>query len=298
VVSASTGRIWLGWVVFFFAWGFVIHGAGLVLHEVGGHGVAATILGCGISRINLTYFGHGNVPLAPCTRWTWTSIVIIDWAGLAVTISAGAVAMVLQRRAGLAPLTRLLVALLATAFLLGQLAYATSGGFHDLYDPGGTARVLGARGLHVVAWLPPLVLFAGSALFGARAIVDAFREHFASRSRLDTLKQIAATLGAAGLLYFVAFYLERRIRIDIAMRGVSFEAERLAAVRGTAAPFQIERVLFAIAVGAFIIALARPVVRGDDGQDAAPRIIPRRYAVCVAGAALMCAVTITLLVRV
>lgn len=297
-MSASTGKIWLGWVAFFFGWGFVIHGAGLVLHEVGGHAVAATILGCGISRINLTYFGHGNVPLAPCTRWTWTGIVIIDWAGLLLTSSAGAVAMVLQRRAGLAPLTRLLVALLATAFLIGQLAYATAGGFHDLYDPGATSRVLGARGLHVVAWLPPLVLFAGSALIGARAIVDAFREHFASRSRLDTLKQIAATLGAAGLLYFVAFYLERRIRTDIATRGVSFEVERLAAVRGTAAPFQIERLLLAIAVGAFIIALARPVVRGDNEQDAAPPIIPRRYAVGVAGAALMCAVTITLLVRV
>src|SRR5262249_52422213 len=49
---------WLGWIVFFFAWGFVIHGVGLVLHEVGGHALATTILGCEIDRINLTYFGH------------------------------------------------------------------------------------------------------------------------------------------------------------------------------------------------------------------------------------------------
>ena len=34
-----------------------------------------------------------------------------------------------------APLTRLLLALLATAFLLGQLAYVTSGGFYEVGDP-------------------------------------------------------------------------------------------------------------------------------------------------------------------
>jgi hypothetical protein len=289
---------WLGPIVFFFAWGFVIHGIGLLLHELGGHGVAATLLGCGITRIELTYFGHGGLDLAPCTRWTWTRYVILEWAGLAVTISAGAVAMMLQRRAGLAPLARLLVALLATAFLIGQLAYATSGGFHKLYDPALTAVSLEAHGLHFLAWLPPLALFAVSALFGARAVVDAFREHFAPRSRLATLQQIVAVFGAAGLLYVVAFYIESRIRLDIAIRGVAFEAERLAVMRGQPSPFPINRVLLAIAVAAFVLALARPMPGGDGGQDAAPRMIPRQYAAGVAGAALLCAVTITLLMRV
>lgn len=291
-----TMRTWLGAVVLFFAWGFVMHGAGLVLHEVGGHGVAGTILGCGIDRITLTYFGHGGVHYAPCTRWTWTTRVIADWAGLALTIGAGAGAMAFQRRAGLAPLTRLLLALLATGFLLGQLAYATSGGFHDLQDPAVTALALGAHGVHVLAWLPPLVLFAASALVGARAIVDAFREHFGSRARLHTLKQIAATLGAAAGLYFVAFRLERAIRTDVT-RGVAFAAEGFAAVLHQAPPFPIERVLFAIAVAAFIIALARPVLRENVARDAAPGAISRRHATIVAAATLVCFVAITLLVR-
>ena len=291
-----TYRTWLGAVVFFFAWGFALHAAGLVLHEVGGHGLAGEVLGCGIAGIDLTYFGHGVVHYAtPCSRWTWTTVAVADWAGLALTIGAGAVAMAVQRRAGLAPMTRLLLALLATGFLLGQLSYATTGGFSDLYDPARTARALGARGLHVLAWLPPLALFAAAAFVGARAIVGAFREHFGSRSRLHTLAQIAATLGAAGLLYLVAFRIEWAIRADIAMRGVAFEAERIAAARHQAPPFPIERVLLAIAIIAFAAALARPVRAQGGGAAGA---IPRRNGRIVAAAALACFVAITALVRV
>jgi hypothetical protein len=293
---------WLGTIVFFFAWGFVIHGVGLVLHEIGGHGLATTMVGCVIDRINLTYFGGGFVRHAPCSPWSSTKHLIIDWAGLALTISVGAVAMVLQRRAGLTPLTRLLLALFATGFLLGQLAYATSGGFFEVLDPELTAVMLQARGLHVLAWVPPLVLFAASALFGARAIVDAFREHFGSRTRLHTLKQIAATLGAAGLLYFVAFSIEAAIRTDM-FRGVAFEAEQRARIvvetpRAPIHRFPIQRVLLAIGVAAAILALMRPVRLREGAEGAAPGRIPRRHALGVAVAALGCALTITVLMRV
>jgi hypothetical protein len=289
-------RSWLGWVVFFFAWGFVIHGVGLVLHEIGGHGLAMKIVACGIARINLTYFGHGFVPPAPCASWTWTKRVIIDWAGLAITIGAGVVAMAFQRRPGLTPLTRLLLALLATGFLLEQLAYATSGGFYEIYDPAFTAVILESHRLHVLAWLPPLVLYAAAALYGARMIVEAFREHFGSRTLLHTLKQSTAMLGA-GLLYFVAFRIEAAIRTDM-IPDVAVAAEKRDALIHEVPRFPIRYVLIAIAVAAFALAFARPVVPGDGGQGAAPSPVPRRYAAGVAVAALLCAVTITLLMRV
>jgi hypothetical protein len=62
--------------------------------------------------------------------------------------------------------------------------------------------------------------------------------------------------------------------------------------------FPIRYVLVAITVVAFVLALARPVAPGDGGEDAALRPVPRRYAAGVALAALACAVTITVLVRV
>jgi hypothetical protein len=297
MVSAATGRTWLVWVVFFFAWGFVMHGVGLVLHEVGGHGLAATIVGCGFDGVDLTYFGHGFVRLSPCMHWTWSGRVLLDWAGLAVTISAGAVAMAFQRRAGLTPLGRLLLALVAAGFLLGQLSYATAGGFYEVYDPALTAEILESHGLHVLAWLPPLVLYAAAALYGARAIVDAFREHFGSRSRLHTLKQSTATLGAAGLLYFVALRIEAAIRTDM-IPSIAVAAEQRAIVMKNVPRFPIEYVLYAIAVAAFVLALARPVRHREGAEGAALGGIPRRYAVGVAGAALVCAATIALLVRV
>jgi hypothetical protein len=290
-----THRTWLGAVVFFFAWGFVLHAAGLLLHEVGGHGGAGVTLGCGIAGIDLTYFGHGVLHyVSPCSRWTWTTVIVADWSGLALTISAGVGALAFQRRAGLAPITRLLLAVLATGFLLGQLSYATTGGFNDLYDPARTARVLGARGLHVLAWVPPLVLFTAAAFVGARAVVDAFRAHFGSRSRLHALAQIAATLGVAGLLYFAAFRIEWTIRADLWMRGVAFEAQRIAAARHEEPPFPIERVLFAIALVAFVAAFARPVRVTGVVTDSA---IPPRHVRIVAAAALACFVAITVLVR-
>jgi hypothetical protein len=289
-------RSWLGSVVFLFTWGFVLHGAGLVLHEVGGHGLVGVTLGCGLSGIDLTYFGHGVVHyVSPCSRWTWTTLVVADWSGLALTIGAGAVAMVLALRRSAAPVTRLLLAILATGFLLGQLSYATTGGFNDLYDPARTARALGAHGLHVLAWLPPLALFAASAFFGARAITGPLREHFRPRSRLHALAQLGATLGVAGLFYLVAFRIEWAIRADIAMRGVAFEAERIAAAHHEAPPFPIERVLIAIAVVAFIAALARPL-RADLGVGKVGGI-PRRHTGIVALAALATFVVITVLVR-
>ena len=301
-----TTKSWLGAVVFFFAWGFVLHGAGLVLHEVGGHGVAGVTLGCGLAGIDLTYFGHGVVHyVTPCSRWTWRTIVVADWSGLVLTIGAGAVALAFARRRGLAPLTRVLLGILATGFLLGQLSYATNGGFNDLYDPARTAHALGARRLHVLAWLPPLVLFAAAAFLGARAITGGLRDHFRPRSRLQALAQIGATIGVAGLLYLVAFRIEWAIRADIAMRGVAFEAERIAAAHHEAPPFPIERVLIAIAVVAFVAALARPlqtdVEDGADGADAVAAgggAVPRRHAGVVALASLAVFVVISVLVRV
>jgi hypothetical protein len=294
---------WLGWVVFFFAWGFVIHGVGLVLHEVGGHALAMRIVGCGVDGFNLTYFGSGFVRPTPCPPpWLWRTFAITSSAGLLVTISAGAIAMAFQRRAGLTPLVRLLLALLATHFLLDQLWYATAGGYHEVKDPAATAIMLDACGLHVLAWLPPLVLYAAAALYGARALVGAFRVYFGSRTRLHTLKQIMATLGVAEILYFAVYRIEAAIHTDAVPSITVAAEERAATLQETpwsrVHRFPIRYVLIAIVVAAFVAALARPVVPGDGGQDAAPPPVPRRYAVGVAGAALLCAVTITLLVRV
>jgi hypothetical protein len=287
-----TKKTWLSAVLLFFAWGFVMHTAGLLLHELGGHAVAASIFGCGIDRLALTFFGHGQVHYAPCTRWTPSTLLVADWAGLAITIGAGVGAALFLRRRGLSPMARLLVALVAFFFLLGQLGYATSGGFHDLYDPGRTARRLGARGLHVVAWLPPLAAYAASAVFCARAAVGAFREHFGARSRLHALGQVAATLGVSGILYFAAFRIEWTLRADMAVRGVAVEAERLALARHAPPPFPIELVLLAVAILAVAFALARPVRAGG-----APRPLSRRLVATVTAATGVCLVVLLVLAR-
>jgi len=176
--------------------------------------------------------------------------------------------------------------------------------FDVVMDPTVVAWRLDAIGLHVLAWLPPLVLYAAAALYGARRIVDAFREHFGSRTRLDMLKHSVATLGAAELLFFVAQRIEwaaSRTDLRAATSMVAAVERRAAAVQETSWQhihrFPMGRVLIAITVAAFVLALARPVVPGDGAEDAAPGTIPRRYAAGVAVAALVCFVAITVLGR-
>lgn len=285
-------KTWAGAVLLFFAWGFVMHTAGLLLHEFGGHALASSLFGCGIDGFKLTFFGHGQVHHAPCTRWTTTTILIVDWAGLALTTAAGTAAAFFLRRRGTPPMTRLLVALLAFFFLLGQLGYATAGGFHDLYDPGRTARQLGARGLHWVAWVPPLLAYAVAAFTLARAAVEAFRAHFGSRSRLGALGQMALTLGVGGALYFAAFRIEWKLRADMAVRGVAVEAERIAVAHHAPPPFPIELVLTVVAIVALVAALVRPV-----RAPVEPSTLPRNLVLFVGASAATCLLVMLALVR-
>lgn len=269
-------------IAIFFAWGFVMHAVGLLLHEFGGHALTATVLGCGIDGYALTFFGHGQVGrVVDCQAWTFARVLVCDWSGLVLTSGAGlAAALYLRRRKDLPPMTQLLIALVAYFFLLGQLGYATSGGFHDLYDPRRASRWLGKHGVHVLAWVPPLIGYAAAATFCARDAIDAFRAHFGVKTRLQTLAHLAGTLGIAGILYFVAFRVEWAIRTDLAMRGVAVEAERVAAVKHTAPPFPIDKVLLAIAIASLVWALARPVRAPTE-----PQPLPRRLGAIVALAA-------------
>jgi hypothetical protein len=134
-----------------------------------------------------------------------------------------------------------------------------------------------------------------------RLIVGAFRAHFGSRSRLHTLKQSTATIGVAELLYVAASRIEAAVRTDTIPSITAAAEQRAAFLRDApwmAYRFPIRYVLFAITVAAFVLALARPMVPGDGGQDAALPSVPRRHAVGVAVAALGCALMITVLVRV
>lgn len=288
-----TSRTRAGAILLFFAWGFFMHASGLVLHELGGHALAGSVLACGVSGWQLTFFGHGQVTYAPCAAWTQGKILVADWAGLALTITAGIVAAIFARSPRLAPLPRLLVALVAFFFLVGQLGYAASGGFHDLYDPARTARLLGAHGVHVVAWLVPLLAYAAAAAYGACAIVDAFRAHFGTRTRRATLLGMASTLGLGGVLYGLAYRVEWQLRADLPMKGVATAAERIAVQKGAAPPFPFGHLLTGIALAAVVGAL----VRQPRGVTDAPVRIPRRIAILVAALAGGTFVTVAVLMR-
>jgi hypothetical protein len=269
-----------------------MHGTGLLLHEFGGHALTAVIFGDGIDGYALTFFGHGQVHRAPYDAWTLPRLVIVDWSGLFITSAVGAAAAwLLRTKRDWPPMWRLLVALVAFFFLLGQLGYATQGGFHDLYDPRRTSQWLGRHGLHVLAWVPPMILYGLSAVYCAREAVDAYREHFGTKTRLRTLGHLLSTLGVAGVLYFLAFRIEWVIRTDLEMRGVEVKAREIAAAQHVAPPFPIEKVLLALAVGALVWAFARPIRAPHE-----PQPYPKRLAAVVALSAVGCFLVLFLLI--
>jgi hypothetical protein len=115
------------------------------------------------------------------------------------------------------------------------------------------------------------------------------------------VQQSTATVGAGWLLFYAASRIEGAVRTDT-LHSITVAAEKRAAFLQGAPWIRVHRfpiryVLVAIAVAAFVLAFARPVVPADGGQDATLPPVPRRYAAGVALAALGCAVTITLLVR-
>lgn len=305
----------VGLVPFLFAFGFAIHGVGLLAHEFAGHGLAAEILACGIGGWRLTYFGHGQVVYADCNLWTAGAIELAAWAGLIVTIALGVCAVLAARHGRLSPMARLLLALAGYFFLLGQLGYVASGGFHGLYDPGDTALRLSARGFQWMVWVPGLLAYTVTAFAVSRVAVTHFDEHFAPTSRLARLGLAASTLGLAGLLYFVALRTEEDRRADI-MGGVATLAGDLARERAMASylsevragatpsarrvreledeerPFPIDRLLLAIAAGGLAMSLARPPrpserVATGDGPPSPPRRISPRVALAVPLAAAL-----------
>jgi hypothetical protein len=287
VSYSSVIKRWVSAVLIFFAWGFVMHGTGLLLHEFGGHGLAALVLGKGIDGYKLTFFGHGQVIKTPYDDWTLLRLVIVDWSGLVITSAVGVVAAwLLRRKREWPPMWRLLIGLVAFFFLIGQLGYATSGGFHDLYDPKRTAVWLGKRGRHALAWLPTMMLYALSAVVSAREVVDAYREHFGTKTRLHTLGHFASTLGVAGVMYFLAFRIEWQVRTDLAMRGVEVEAVRVAAEKHVAPPFPIHLVLLAISLSAVIWAFARPIREAPEAKSY-PKRLPAIVALSAAGCFLV-----------
>jgi hypothetical protein len=272
--------------VLLFAWGFAMHAAGLLLHEFAGHAVAASVFGCGISGWNLTYFGHGEVHYARCGAWTLGGSLVADWAGIAVATAAGGSALLVLRRRGASAGARLLAATFAFFFLVNQLGYATSGGFHDLYDPADTSILLAKRGLHWLAWLAPLAAYTAAAFGVAPAMVDAAADVLGSRSRRARLADFLATLGVAGALYFAAFRVERALRSDMTARGVALEAERVAREQHAARPFPIDLVLLVVAAGALVYALGRPLRASPGEGGTAPRpIVEARLLAVVVGAA-------------
>jgi hypothetical protein len=277
-----TAKRWIGAVLLFFAWGFAMHASGLLLHEFGGHALTATIFGCGIDDYALTFFGHGQVTRASCEDWTFTRVIIVDWSGLVVTTSVGVGAIWLLRRRKFPPFWRVLISLVGFFFLLGQLGYATTGGFHDLYDPRRSAQWLGRHGLHVLAWFPTLIAYAVSGAVCARLAVDSFREHFGIKTRLQTIGYLLSTLGVAGILYFVAFRIEWQIRTDLEMRGVEVKAIEIAREQHTAPPFPIDKVLLALAAGGLIWALARPIAKPTTPKEW-PKRLPAIVALTAAG---------------
>ncbi|MEZ4360808.1 MAG: hypothetical protein R3B48_11545 [Kofleriaceae bacterium] len=214
--------------------GLVISRAGLLLHELVGHGGAALACGGQVGERRFFWFAGGWIRTSTPGGSELTRLVV-ELGGIAAELVVGGALLAWARgrgaRGGRARLAGLLL-------LAHGLWYAATGTWHGFGDGTGLHRLLGSA-RYAVALALGAALCAVAAL-GARALARAFAPHVAGATpRRLALVLVAAAAAAAthGALTFGEVALRRDVTYARTMQTADqrVAAERLARWRAEAA---------------------------------------------------------------
>ena len=251
--------------------------AGLLVHEVVGHGVVAHLLGGEVTGWSLHALGGGWVGFKGAAAWSEGARYAVQLGGIVVELAAaGALAGVARRARGVAGLG---VAAAAWALAIHAGWYLAAGTYHGFGDGARLHHALGAARLAVV--VPAALAIVAGAFVAGRAVGVRLRRHAPAatprRQLALTLAAVALGAGAHGALTGA----ERALREDRAYR----------AVMRTAGERAVEREL------AVRAAAAERAGRAIDARElaAARRALERRHRQLPVGAGLAVAVVVAAL---
>lgn len=185
----------------------VISRAGLVVHELAGHGGAAYAVGGSVTDLHVYLFAGGWIEYGGSGRWSPTALAAVSLAGIAVELAvAGLLAAWARRRGGLAPLAA------AWALAIHAALYLAIGTADGVGDGAWLHRRLGAARAAVV--VPVTLVAALAAAIAARHIGGALLTRLPGPSRRRQLAQLGVALALAGGAHAALVVGELRLRPD------------------------------------------------------------------------------------
>gem|GEM_PF-1458643 len=257
----------------------VISRLGLIVHELGGHGLAAIVAGGRVGEVHLYVFGGGWIGYREA-HWSAATSLAVSLAGIAVELTIAALLMTIAWR-------RRVDDLVATALVSAALGLAIHGGF---YLAAGTAdgfgdgaelhRVLGGARWWLVA--PVALALVGLAVAGGRRIGGELRGGLPAGSRGRHAIVLASALAGAGLVHGALIVGELALRPSPTYQRVMATA-RDRAVDDDVARWQAEAARTGRAVSAEQAAGAR---RAIEAQHPGRRLGPWLAVVIALAAAL------------
>jgi hypothetical protein len=281
--------------------------AGLVLHEIAGHGGVAAALGCRLTELRLFLFGGGWVSY-DCAELTRAGDLAIDLGGIALELLASAALLALARgRRGvpglLAAAGGLLFALHALFYLVTGVHYGAGDGrgLHALLGPGpGRAALVAAGSAVLVA-----ATFLAAQRLATRIGVWVPAQRPVARAAL-----VAGAVLAAAALHGALLLAEQRWRADPVYaatfqpeheRAIAAQLERFTQAPRTAAeiaarrralearhaPFPLTPVLGAAMTLAALAGVVRSTRSAPPGPAEAVRLGPAAAACALALAAAL-----------
>jgi hypothetical protein len=181
----------------------------LIAHELVGHAAVAAVFGGDLRDWHLFLFAGGYVDTVRDQPWTSGESLAISLGGIAVELVAGAVLVLVARRARPGSLRRFTLLAFGIVDLLHGGYYLTAGTFHGYGDGITLHRSLGDHR----PWLlvPGTALLLGGAFLAGRAALGAMRDWLAPLRPRTQAAVIAAGLVFACGLHATLTWTELRV---------------------------------------------------------------------------------------
>lgn len=185
----------------------VISRAGLVVHELAGHGGAAYAVGGTVTDLHVYLFAGGWIEYGGSARWSPAALAVVSLAGIAVELAVAGLLGAWARRTDALAVTAAAWALAIHAAL--YLAIGTADGVGDgawLYRRLGAARFAIA--------LPVTLIAALGAAVAARRLAAALLARLPASRHRTRVAQLGLALAVAGGAHAALVLGELRLRPD------------------------------------------------------------------------------------
>jgi hypothetical protein len=197
----------------------------VLLHEWGGHFLAAKLLEVPVDRVEMTCFGGGRIFYGACSHIPFIGRLALDLSGMAVNLASALLAFGwLSRKRPECPDRLLGLLVFAGVGWLSQTAYLVMGGYYAYGDPVSLVEAVGSPSF---VWGGGLLLWGWGVWYWVSGYLRFFQQRYDHRPTYEgRLRRFMIAWVPALLVYAGFFYLERGPLASVDAKAVSEERVR------------------------------------------------------------------------